>query len=361
MTPEQAVKAAISLFQAQNIAGAEHLLRSAVATDPAIYSGLYCLAELLERTGRADEAIGYYETCMRLRPGMAQASTRRALILLRRHLGVSGAPQGRARNPHARGLVQMTTLGANGRFGNQLLQYAFLRCYAERFGFEFEVPDWIGRVLFGLDDPTISRALPQLKETQADLHGCLAGRRDQVFVNVDLWGYFTSDTSVLAPWRDRIRSWFTPVPSLTDPIRADLERLRANHGTLVAIHLRRGDFGTDQHWIAPESWYLRWLEETWSRLDRPRLYIASDDAVIHRYFAAYEPVTAAGLRPGPSGAEFLVDFSVLRSADLVAVSNSSFSVMATLLADGPQQVVRPDRGRGGLISYNPWSCPVLLG
>lgn len=360
MTPDEAVKAAISLFQAHDIAGAEQLLRCAIATDPTIYGGLYCLAELLERTGRVDEAIGYYEICMRQRPGMAQASTRRALILLRRHLGLNNTPPARTRNPQARGLVQMSTLGANGRLGNQLLQYAFLRCYAERFGFEFEVPDWIGRVLYGLNDPLISRPLPQLKETEADLLGCLAGRQERVFVNLDLWGYFAGDTAVFAPWRDRIRSWFTPVATLADPIRVDLERLRANHGTLIAIHLRRGDFGTGQHWIAPESWYLRWLEDIWGQLDRPLLYIASDDAVIHRFFAAYKPVTAAALRPAPPGAEFLVDFLALRSADVVAVSNSSFSVMATLLADGPQRTVRPDRRAGELVSYNPWSCPVLL-
>lgn len=361
MTSDEAVKAAISLFQAHDIAGAERLLRAAVRADPASYSGYFCLAELLERTGREDEAVACYETCMRQRPGMAQASTRRALILLRRHLGLAANPPTRALNQKARGVVQMTTLGANGRFGNQLLQYAFLRSYAERFGFDFEVPDWIGRPLFGLDDPLISRPLPQVKETEADLAGCLAGRRDSIFVNVDFWGYFTGDTSILAPWRDRIRSWFQVREDLASPIMTDIRHLTKDDGTLVALHLRRGDFGTGPHWIAPESWYTSWLAEMWSTWRNPRLYIATDDPATYRHFAAYQPVTAADLRPSPPGVEFLVDFLALRSADVAAVSNSSFSVLATMLADAPQHAVRPDREGGRLVRYNPWSSPVLSG
>lgn len=47
----------------------------------------------------------------------------------------------------------MRLLGTNGRFGNQLLQYAFLRLYADGHGLSCQTADWIGRDLFDLDDP----------------------------------------------------------------------------------------------------------------------------------------------------------------------------------------------------------------
>lgn len=46
-------------------------------------------------------------------------------------------------------VLAMSTLGRNGRFGNQVFQYAFLRIYAHRHGLEVRVPEWIDHAALG--------------------------------------------------------------------------------------------------------------------------------------------------------------------------------------------------------------------
>ncbi len=57
-------------------------------------------------------------------------------------------------------VLTMSSIGKLGRFGNQLFQYAFLRICAEKSGARVECPPWIGQILFGHKDATISKRLP---------------------------------------------------------------------------------------------------------------------------------------------------------------------------------------------------------
>ena len=139
-----------------------------------------------------------------------------------------------------------------------------------------------------------------------------------------------------------------------------MAKLAAKGKTLVALHLRRGDFGHGPFWIAPESWYLDWLATLWPQLDQPVLYIASDDPNIFRQFAAYSPVTAADFEPPIPGAEFYDDFHVLSQADHLAISNSGFSFVAGLLNSRARGFLRPDLARRQLVAYDPWNADVLL-
>ena len=43
----------------------------------------------------------------------------------------------------------MSTIGNNGRFANQLFQYAFLRIYAENHNLRIATSPWIGQTIFG--------------------------------------------------------------------------------------------------------------------------------------------------------------------------------------------------------------------
>ncbi|MEH7178583.1 hypothetical protein [Neobacillus vireti] len=49
-------------------------------------------------------------------------------------------------------IITMSTLGVNGRFGNQLLQYGFLKIYAKVYNLEVLTPKWIGQYLFGQNE-----------------------------------------------------------------------------------------------------------------------------------------------------------------------------------------------------------------
>lgn len=349
-------EAALALGRA---AGAAEHARRALALAPDLFDGHTVLAGALEALGRPDAALIGWERAIRSNPGRAEAFTGRAVNRLTRRYGPPPLPGPRAEAGHR---LASTPLGRHGRFGNQLLQYGVLRLYAAQHGLTLEVPPWPGRHLYGLDDPLPGPALPRLseREAEASVVASLGGAGGEALADRDVTAYFCGDTRFLAPHREGFRGFFTPGPQIRPWMDALTTRLRAAGGTVVALHIRRGDFGWGPFWMAPETWYLRWLETVWPGLDRPVLYVATDDPRCLPAFAAYRPLCARDLAEPIPGAEFLTDFHVLCEADLVAVSNSSFSFVATMLNRRARSTVRPDRTRQALVPYAPWSSPVLL-
>ena len=128
----------------------------------------------------------------------------------------------------------------------------------------------------------------------------------------------------------------------------------------MAIHLRRGDYGKDNFWIAPEIWYLKWLSSIWTTLDNPVLYVATDDLNLVRHFSAYNPISARDIKTNLQGAEFYTDYYVLQNASILATSNSTFSGTAALLNAAATQYYRPDATISGIRPYDPWDEPLLL-
>lgn len=346
-------RAALTLGDAH---AADCAARRALRLVPDLPSARLLSGAVAEADGEEVAALAAYDRVIERTPGLATAFTRRALLILRR----TGAAMPRRLPSGGRRRLTMTTLGQAGRFGNQLLQYATARLWAERQGLELETPDWIGRWLYGCDDPLPGPPLPALHEDDCDLLSILGGPTIGIGAGRDLVGYFCGDTTPLAPHRDRIRALFQPVGAAATHAAAAVSRLRERGCTVVAVHLRRGDFGGGRFWIAPEAWYLEWLDAVWPRLDRPVLCIATDAPALVQRFATYNPLQAGDLAPPVPGAEFFIDHSVLASADVVAVSNSSFSVTAAMLNPALQAAVRPDRAAGRLVPFDPWNGPVLL-
>lgn len=339
--------------------GAAEHARRALRLSPELYGGHAALAAALELLGRPDAALTAWERAIRCNPGFGEAFTRRALSLLTRRWGPPPAPVP-AGGPGRR--LASTALGRNGRFGNQLLQYGVLRLYAAQHGLTLEVPPWLGRHLYDHDDPLPGPALPRVAEAdgEAALTASFRGEPVTALANRDVSGYFCGDTTPLAPFKKEFRALFMPGRHLQPHADALLGRLRDAGGTVVALHLRRGDFGWGRFWIAPASWYLDWLEIVWPTLDRPLLFIATDDPALLREFSAYRPVTARDLAEPIAGAEFFTDFHVLCHADRVAISNSSFSFVATMLNHNASEFLRPEPTRRALVPYDPWAAPVLI-
>src|SRR5262249_3252503 len=141
----------------------------------------------LEQQGRVEDALERYRRASAISPGNALPFTRISVIAARRAWGAPppARPPAAADKPR----VSMSNLGQLGRFGNQLLQYAYLRSYAETAGCGVETNDWIGRDLFQLSDPFVSKVLPRLEEKSFDSPGAIApGARPRT--DVDLAGFF---------------------------------------------------------------------------------------------------------------------------------------------------------------------------
>jgi tetratricopeptide (TPR) repeat protein len=326
------------------------------------YNDLYALGLASEALGRTDEAISAYEAACAIVPSNGGPQTYRGVLLLRRAWGAPLPSPPEKRQPtDARGRISMTTLGRMGRFANQIFQYGFLRLYGGIHGLQVEVPDWVGRWLFDLDDPYPGAPLRPLNENRDLMGGFLGERSTPLLANYDLQGHLQCHTRHFRPHQAMLRTLFRPGERLRPMMDRALARLRERGRTVVAIHLRRGDYtGGELFWPAPTSWYLDWLRETWRELDAPVLYVASDDTDIRRAFSEFAPVTAVDLGETLPGAEMYPDFHILASADRLAVSNSSFSVAAAMLNEIGARYVRPEPRLRRLVPFDPWDTDVLL-
>ena len=323
---------------------------------PDRYDAHLVLGAAAEAEGCTVAALAAYERAICCNPGFGEAFTRRAVLQLRQSWK---APPPRVPAGRAGRRIAATELGRNGRFGNQLLQYGVLRLYAARHDLELEVPDWVGRYLYDCDDPLPGTPLPRLSEEDHDFFASLSGAAP-VRAECDVTGYFCRHTGALAPYRQDFRRLFTPGRYLWPRADAIEHRLRTRGRTVVALHLRRGDFGWGHFWIAPELWYRTWLERLWADLDSPVLYLATDAPELARAFAAFSPVLANDLCEPLAGAEFFTDFHALCVADVLAISNSTFSFVSGLLNRTARRFMRPDRRRSMLVPYDPWNADVLI-
>ncbi len=312
--------------------------------------------------GRCYEALGdfraaeaWYRRSTELCPSSGENFTRHACLLLRTAFDWPRLPRRHAADPKVRASV----IGLKGRFGNSILQYAFLRAYAAEFNLGYEVPEWVGRYLFDGNDPWPSAPMPMLREEDARLEDSLARREPRLYVNFDFDGHFCYNTASMARHKGLIGQALAPHPLIRPLLDRAVGRLRGMGATLVAMHLRRGDFGQEPFWIAPEAWYQDWLAAHWAELERPVLYIASDDPQILEAFRAYSPVTVRDLGETIPGADFFLDYHVLSQGDVVLISNSTFSFTATMMGAAQRDVpgrrfLRPDRERRCMVPFDPW-------
>lgn len=324
---------------------------------PGDHRNALSLGMVLEALEDWDGAEAAYALAVRLCPSSGENFTLHALLRLRRAFDWPEKPRLAASGAR----VAMTTLGRNGRFGNSILQYAFLRLYAAEHGMAYEVPEWVGRYLFDGNDPWPSAPLSVLHEADARLADSLARRIPLVYRNYNLLGHFCYPTAAMARHRGLFRDMLAPNPVLRPRLDHAMERLRGMGRTVVSVHLRRGDFGQGPFWIAPEAWYQAWLEEHWAGLDAPVLHLATDEPALAEAFGRYRPVTPADLGVSLPGADFYLDFHILSCADVVLISNSTFSFTATMLnaaRDGGEgrRFLRPDRDRRCLVPYDPWDA-----
>jgi hypothetical protein len=256
----------------------------------------------------------------------------------------------------------VSTLGRNGRFANQLFQYAFLRICARQRGAAVATPPWLGQELFGFRDPAPEPGPEtRLIDGEAGVDPDLYLNSDQPLgERVDFWGYFQYPTRHYRPHRDFLRRLFVLRPELRGLFDGVVAQLRATGRPLVALHLRRGDYGQAQFFRAPSAWYAAWLG-TLPAAPEPLVYLGSEDPAALAGAFLPRRVLHAGLLPNlPPSLAFALDFYVLTQADAVAISNSSFSFMAAMLNERARIFVRPTLDGRRLVPFDPWDSPVLL-
>jgi len=259
--------------------------------------------------------------------------------------------------------IASSTLGAIGRFGNQILQYGFLRLYADRHGLELETSAWIGGELFGCREAPVTPGRPVVTELELGLFGPNFEAQAPA-TGADIWGWFQVDAGTLARQRDLFRSLFRLESPFAEQLAEAELRLRACGRTLIGLHLRRGDYRpTSGHPLidrlyrsTPTSQYREWLERLWPSLEKPVLFVASDEPEgLMQELAEFRPKTAGTLGAALPAAPYFPDFFLLSRCAALAISNSTFSFAATLLAPAATTCVRPVPESGRLESFEPWA------
>ncbi len=283
--------------------------------------------------------------------------------------------------------ITMSTLGARGRFANQIFQYAFLRVYAKQHGLTVQTPPWIGEKLFGIDSsPITGHTLPPYQERLEEC-GLPKGLPGLEAIDHNWFGYGQFHTSYYALYYEFLRDLFRPTQAIQRRMLPATDKLlREGAGTnsprtVVGIHLRRGDYGRFLFYITPVEWYLEWLCCNWSSLDNPVLFVASEDRSLVDEFADYNPQTAESLgvdlqaeplpvykyqqydleHPEPHLFDFFPDWYLLTQCGYLLIPNSTFSFAAAMFSERLQRCFRSDLPTQQFVEINPWDDMPMAG
>jgi hypothetical protein len=202
-------------------------------------------------------------------------------------------------------VVQFTSIGSMGRFGNMLFQWCTARKFAELSHCELENPYWIGEEVFDIPNRRPSRRVPKLGADHLPW-----GRQ-----NVDLYGYFQFQDAVSRWTRTELKQWLKIKAKWT-------ERFPKPSEPYIAAHVRRGDYTTvhARHYcLVSENSYVNACGQfgldaskiVWVREDNPQKCPDLDE----------------------QGLDFLPDFMTLVNADVILRANSTFSWWAAVLSD----------------------------
>lgn len=271
-------------------------------------------------------------------------------------------------------LITMSRLGNLGRWGNQVFEYSFLRTYARRHNAEYQTNRWVGQLLMGHNDPPITEQLPKLTERRDphvvhDSQGNVIHTHPQLGLSYppkgaeaighDMEGYCQFHTDYYVPDREFIRDLFVPTESIVQRMAPAVNKLRRLEGTVIGLHMRRGDTGRFVFYVTPNEWYLHWLEQHWHEYKNPILFVASEEPDDYKAFAKYKPITSLDLlslsklpytvynylrcdreRPTPISMDWFPDWYLLTQCDVLVFGNSTFSFTAAMMNRGLQQAWR---------------------
>ncbi len=316
---------------------------------------LTALADIDLHDGRAKEAAA---RLARVSGDNCRFFTVKSLSAMAATMQDMGVTLIRPENPDpSRPRITSSSLATHGRFAHNALEYVLLRVYAEKYGLTLETPDWVGGWFFDLDDPRPAGGLRPLNFARRTLNALGQGETDRPPV---------VDCDILSPlflfehkeiWRERVQGLLKPRPIWRPFLDPAMERLRERGDTVVAIHIRRGDFVQFGYPITETRWYVDWLRALWPTLRRPVLYVASDDlAGVRGDFAEFSPLTRADVVNDWPSLEYLQDFHVLMHADVLGISTASgYSTLAARLNVNARLFVEPDVEAGEVRPFAPWT------
>lgn len=276
-----------------------------------------------------------------------------------------------------------TKVLVRGGLGNQMFQVAFGLVLAKRYGGDVAFVDFSkdARVMrdWGLSAFGVTRAKVSPLAWRLYRYFVIAARRwawlGRMVSGAVMLEPLTGDRTAL-PVRQPVLvdGYWQHVAYYLDHVTAlrkqfmiplgehgkQLQALRASGRPIVALHARRGDYISDpaaaEFQVCDVAYYRRAWDTLQARLDRPQLWVFSDDPVWAQANLSFD--ADVQFAQSGSGEPAWVDLMRMAHCDHFIISNSSYSWWAAFLSAGPdKQVVAPACWRVGMPTRGMGICP----
>ena len=260
-------------------------------------------------------------------------------------------------------MITNSSLGTMGRFANKAFQYIFLRTYAAEYGFEFANLPWEEEDMYHVHPgvETLPKVGRSVSQTKYGLDDCDIVNATEPWADTDLQGYFQYNMKYYATYRAKIEAEFAHKGIYLEAEKSMKAAFEALPGPVAVVHLRRGDFGTGVFFQTPNSWYVDWLRNLQAQEPNLQVYIASDDPdAAGNDFDRFNLISESQLGLAQVEHPFFYDFTAMRLSKFVAISNSTFSFLASALNKDAALTVRPDPEIGKLVPYSAWSSDPMI-
>ena len=258
-------------------------------------------------------------------------------------------------------ILTMSTLGGNGRLGNQMFQYAALLGLASTWNMKVALcrKSRLGDVFSLTENRTGNAGFVLVREHPND---CCVYR--ETILNqelsrhsVDLFGYFQTDkywkhisSTICSTFRFKDQSIDSQAKLLVDSVRA-------NGLPIVALCVRRTDYlATSVHALDP-VWYDIAMNTMRQRIGLANYIMISDDP---DWCSEYFPRRFNGFGNFVSARNTdLIELSIIKQTDHIIIANSTFHWWGAWLNQNPSKlVVVPGKwfGRGGPTRWEDIYC-----
>lgn len=234
--------------------------------------------------------------------------------------------------------LTMSSLGSNGRLGNQLFQYASLMGLSMKFNADLCLGDWSYRDHFNHSFPSALPDCPQVIKVKEPTFKYVPNwpyiEENQA---VDIWGYLQSEKY----WKHcegHVRKALTFKPEFVEQCRArfDEEDLK----DVIAISIRRGDFVSNPNYeqLPIVSYYILALFEHFPDWRKRNIIIFSDDIPYCRvHFNTLENVMYS------ENNSDIEDICLMSQCKDFIIANSTFSWWGAYLSNTKGKIIRPKK------------------
>jgi hypothetical protein len=275
----------------------------------------------------------------------------------------------------------MSTLGENGRLGNQIFQYFFLKLVQAELGFEIRTNPWLGNMMFSLSSTQNILECKNFLQfgasfTESDSpQSHLDSIGEIVLPNhenlIDIVGFFQYHSKHLLKYQILFSQTFSINTCILEQVEKKLNTMKMNGQSLIAIHFRAGDYLQhealgDPIFVSPSIDEINKIIKSIGGQEKrmaPLIYLASDDLDHASSLLSSKNIphiTSYDLLTNPSDEDsLLLDFILFTLADILLISNSSLSFAGAMLNKKAKNFFRPRMEDKKYVEFDPWNDFVL--